>query len=172
MILESIKAADIAIDEMTPCLMRRSDGATIDTTIKTITPRNTDLTYFSFDWDAAQKEGYTILALTANGDPRVQGLIAIMDKANEQAVFVGLVESAAFNIGGDGEFSGVGAHLFAEAAKRSMDLGYNGFVAFDSKTALVEHYKRTLGAVQVGSSQRMTINEIAAKRLIERYYGK
>ena len=48
-------------------------------------------------------------------------------------------------------------------------MGYEGHVAFDSKTALVEHYKQTLGAIQV-RGQRLILDYGVAKELVFRYF--
>lgn len=53
---------------------------------------------------------------------------------------------------------------------QSYKAGYNGYVGFIAKTRLISHYEKTLGA-KVVYGQRMEINEEAAKKLIERYYG-
>jgi len=50
-----------------------------------------------------------------------------------------------------------------------MESGFDGFVSFESKTALIEHYREALGAVRIGSSARMYLNTASAERLIEKY---
>ena len=67
------------------------------------------------------------------------------------------------------EYDGVGAHLFAEAVKKSYELGHNGFVDLTAKNNLVDYYKKLLGAQQI-DRQHLYIDERAAK-LHERYYG-
>jgi hypothetical protein len=84
-------------------------------------------------------------------------------------VFVNLVENAKFNRGKKKIYLGVGGNLFAFACKTSKELGYEGYVAFDSKTALVEHYILTLGA-QKAVGQRMYISDDDASILINRYF--
>jgi len=64
--------------------------------------------------------------------------------------YLHLVESAPFNLGKKKLYVGVPGNLFAFTCKLSWDKGYEGFVAFQSKTKLVEHYKTMLGAVHVG----------------------
>ena len=41
-----------------------------------------------------------------------------------------------------------------------------------AKTNLIHYYAKTLGAVQVGNSSRMFIDETAARKLVTMYYGK
>lgn len=47
--------------------------------------------------------------------------------------------------------------------------GYEGYVAFDSKSALIEHYKKKLGAMHL-SAQRMFIDTVNALYLVEKYF--
>lgn len=50
-----------------------------------------------------------------------------------------------------------------------MDRKYDGFVSFISKTRLIEHYERTLGAVHVGN-HKMVIFPKEALQLIKKYF--
>ncbi len=80
-----------------------------------------------------------------------------------------MVENASWNIGSNKkEFLGVGAHLFAIACQRSIDVGYGGYVGFDAKTDLIRHYQQELAAELCGS-QRMIIDECAVRLLIDKY---
>lgn len=60
----------------------------------------------------------------------------------------------------------------AFACLLSFNAGFKGNIAFDSKTQLVNHYEKTLGARRIGRGIRMRIDEDAAERLIELCYGK
>lgn len=82
-----------------------------------------------------------------------------------------MVESAKFNKGKNKIYAGVPGNLVAFACKQSMEKGYDGYVAFDSKTVLIEHYIKTLRATHLGG-QRMYINDQAAIKLIEQYFKK
>lgn len=113
--------------------------------------------------------------LYANGDKRIQGLIATKVRKDLLAIEVDLVESAPFNNPHHKnfvkkEYSGVGGHLFAEAIRQSYEAGYDGYVTFTAKTSLVEYYKNELGATQIGNTQKMYIDERSAKKLYERYF--
>jgi hypothetical protein len=82
-----------------------------------------------------------------------------------------LIESAPFNYGKSKMHYGVPGNLVAFACKRSFELGFDGFVAFTAKSALIDHYVKTLGAVPIGG-QRMAIEEKQAIELIKRYFNK
>lgn len=80
-----------------------------------------------------------------------------------------LIESAPFNIGRRKVYVGIPGNLVAFLCKESWDKGYEGFVAFISKSKLVEHYERMLGAVHIGSLKMIIFPEQALK-LIKQYY--
>ncbi len=71
----------------------------------------------------------------------IQGLISY--KINENYIFVNLVETAEFNRGKKKMYVGVGGNLFAYACKISFDMGFEGYVSFKAKTALIEYYKES-----------------------------
>jgi hypothetical protein len=56
----------------------------------------------------------------------------------------------------------------AFAAYRSFEMA-DGFVSFDAKTGLVDHYMKRYGAVQIGNGQRMFIPGVAGRHLIDVY---
>jgi len=82
-----------------------------------------------------------------------------------------LIESVRFNKGKDKLYLGVAGNLFAFACKLSFDKGYEGFVAFFSKTKLIDHYTKTLKAQNIGGLQ-MVLDTLAAGKLISKYYNK
>ena len=53
--------------------------------------------------------------------------------------------------------------MVAFACKVSLEKGYLGYVAFDSKTVLIEHYMQTLGATHI-IRQRMFVDSVAANK--------
>ncbi|RAR72605.1 hypothetical protein [Flavobacterium aciduliphilum] len=54
-------------------------------------------------------------------------------------------------------------------SKLSFQRGHEGFVSFIAKTQLIEHYKKSLGAINFGG-QLMIINNKAALSLIGKYF--
>lgn len=81
-----------------------------------------------------------------------------------------LIENAKFNKGRNKLYKGVAGNLVAFACKISFERGYDGFVSFVAKTKLVEHYKKTLGAKQFGSGNRMYIGTKEALALVNQYF--
>jgi hypothetical protein len=66
-------------------------------------------------------------------------------------------------------YEGVAGNLVAYACKLSFMQGFDGFVVFISKTALIEHYRKTLGASLL-RGQKMIISTYASNLLVEKYF--
>jgi hypothetical protein len=80
-----------------------------------------------------------------------------------------LIESSIFNKGKDKVYLGVPGNLIAYACKVSVEKGYQGFLAFDAKTALIKHYEESLHATHF-RGLRMFIETKAALFLISKYF--
>ncbi len=80
-----------------------------------------------------------------------------------------LIESAKFNKCKNKAYTDVPGNLVAYACKVSVDKGYEGFLAFDAKSALIKHYEQTLNATHF-RGLRMFIETSAALRLISQYF--
>ena len=122
-----------------------------------------------FDWSKElkdkTKEVYKLT--TVNNPTIIQGLLSIEDKQDH--MFMHLIESSKFNKGKYKIYLGVAGNLVAFACKVSVDKGYQGFLAFDAKTALIKHYQETLQATHF-RGLRMFIETNAALRLISQYF--
>jgi hypothetical protein len=80
-----------------------------------------------------------------------------------------LIEIAPFNRGESKKYLGVSSNLTAYGCKLSKEYGFGGVIAFISKTALIPHYEKLLGAVHLGGN-RMCIYEDDAEKLIDNYF--
>lgn len=162
---------DIQIDRFTDCLFDTWKRQTVVTEyyIRTTPIRPKDYRGWRFNWSTTEKMGYHIYELFVKGDPTVQGRISV--KGGGGVVDVDIAETAPHNYGHTGRYEGVGAHLFAIACKVSLDVGYDGFVTFTSKSDLVEYYHEKLGA-RVFRDRRMYIDEQAAQILLDKYIRK
>jgi hypothetical protein len=110
-----------------------------------------------------------VYKLTTEAEPAlIQGLISL--EVDTDHVFVYLVESAAFNKGAQKQYLGVAGNLFAWACRLSFEQGYEGFVAFEAKTALLTHYQQALGAQRMGRGLRMYLATKAATELVTKYF--
>ncbi|AUD07083.1 hypothetical protein [Spirosoma pollinicola] len=127
---------------------------------------------WEFNWhkelEDINRETYKLVTLA---EPNaIQGLVSLSVMSDH--VFVHLVENAAFNRGGQGrtkKFEGVAGMLFAFACKRSVEEGYEGFVAFQSKTDLIGHYRQKFKA-EVLFHSRMIFDSRSAQWLINQFF--
>ena len=63
------------------------------------------------------------------------------------------------------------SNLVAFACKLSVDKGYEGYLSFESKTKLIAHYQKILGA-DLLFDNIMAIDTAAAVKLIDPYFPK
>jgi hypothetical protein len=80
-----------------------------------------------------------------------------------------LIESSKFNKGKSKIYLGVPGNLVAFACKVSVEMGYEGFLAFDAKSAQIKYYEQTLFATHF-RGLRMFIETSAAIKLISQYF--
>jgi len=169
---KATKFLDFVIDKLTNSIENAHTGEIFNTEITRLTEKDSRLIItkeWQFNWrkeikDKA-KEVYKLS--TANNSTIIQGLISIENK--DDHLFLHLIESSYFNKGKDKIYLGVPGNLVAYACKVSKENGHEGFVAFDSKTQLIGHYKKILGATQL-RGQRMYLDNIAADKLISTYF--
>ena len=123
-----------------------------------------------FAWKAAAKNtAKFVYKLTILENPHVlQGLISLNDKGDH--IFMHLIESNKFNRGPGKVYIGVPGNLVAYACKLSFDKGYGGYISFESKTKLIEHYKKTLGA-ELLFGNVLAIDTKAATKFIDQYFA-
>ncbi len=164
---------DLFIDKLTRSIENVVTGDSFPTEISIIHTQDLKTTAkkngWLFNWKAefAKKER-DIYKLTIINNPSViQGLISL--EVKEDHVYMHLVENAPFNRGENKVYSGVAGNLAAFACKLSFQRGHEGNIAFISKTQLIEHYVKTLGAVHFGG-RLMIIETKAAVKLINRYF--
>ena len=133
--------------------------------LKTVTRKNSWL----FNWKKEFKtQGRSVFKLTIVDNPLViQGLLCL--EPGTDHVVMHLVESAPFNLGRNKVYAGVLGNLVAYGCKRSFELGFEGNLAFISKTSLIAHYEATLNAIHYGSGC-MIVNTAAARYLVDKYF--
>jgi hypothetical protein len=167
-----LKLLDFEVDKLTKSIENTSTGEVFDTEIVVLSNASQiKKEEWQFDWiNEIKEQTKKVYKLTTiNNSSIIQGLISLEDKKDH--LFMHLIESAKFNKGKDKIYYGVPGNLVAFACKLSMENGYEGFVAFDAKTALIKYYEHTLGATHF-RGQRMYIQTKAALRLIEQYFNK
>ena len=163
---------DFVIDKLTNSIENAQTAEVFDTEIVRLTEKDLKLILtkdWQFNWKKEikdkTKEVYKLN--TVRNSTIIQGLLSIENK--DDHIFMHLIESSKFNKGKDKVYLGVPGNLVAFACKVSKERGHDGFVAFDSKTALVEHYIKVLGATQL-KGQRMYLDNKAADKLILKYF--
>jgi hypothetical protein len=163
---------DFFVDKLTNSIENVLTGETFDTEIVQLTSKNLNIIKkqkWQFNWksELEDQSKFVFKLSTVHNPEIIQGLLSIEDKSDH--IFMHLIESAKFNKGKQKVYLGVPGNLIAFACKFSVDKGYDGFLAFDAKTALIQHYIETLGAKQF-RGQRMFIDTNAALKLIAQYF--
>ena len=164
---------DFIIDKLTNSIENTYTGDSFQTEIsllsasdlKTISQKNEWVFDWKKEWKKADREVYKLTIV--NNAKVIQGLVSVEMRTDH--VYMHLVESAPFNKGKEKIYAGVPGNLVAFACKLSFQRGFEGNVSFISKTQLVEHYIKTLGAIHVGG-RIMIIASKAASKLISRYF--
>ena len=124
---------------------------------------------WKFNWkQELEDNSRDVFKLTITNNPNIiQGLLSI--SLEHDHVYMHLLENAPFNIGQNKLYEGVAGNLVAHACKVSFQQGFNGFISFTSKTKLIGHYEKTLGAYTLGG-HRMIIPTEAAQKLVDKYF--
>jgi hypothetical protein len=170
---EQKKELDFLIDKLTNSIENITTGDSFLTVVSLLT--TSDLKAISkknnweFDWKSEFKQPEReVYKLTIAGNTTIiQGLMSIEIKSDH--VYLHLVENAPFNKGNSKVYAGVPGNLVAFACRLSFQRGYEGNVSFLSKSQLIEHYERTLGAFHIGG-RIMIIETRAALKLIAMYF--
>jgi hypothetical protein len=145
---------DFEIDSLTNSIVNTFTGDSFETNITRLTKADLKTVIkrkgWLFNWtQELRKNGREVYKLTIVNNPTViQGLVSFTVSADN--VFMHLVESAPFNIGKNKIYEGVPGNLVAFAYRTSFRNGLEGFVSFFSKTKLIDHYVKTLGAYHFG----------------------
>jgi hypothetical protein len=164
---------DVEIDKLTNSIENRITGDVFDTEVLPLTEKGKHQIKkadWRFDWHVELSNESRLVSklVIADNAAVIQGLLSVEVKADH--VYLHLIESAAFNCGKNKVYLGVPGNLVAFACKTSFDHGFDGYVAFDAKTALIRHYQETLYATHFKGT-KMYIDTPAALRLIEQYFS-
>lgn len=165
---------EFEIDELTNSIRNVVTNDSFQTTISRITKSDlksiTKKKGWLFNWrkELGFPERDVFKLTIVNNQHIIQGLISLEVKTDH--VYMHLVESAQFNKGKGKIYSGVPGNLVAFACKISFQRGHEGNIAFISKTQLIEHYVKSLGAIHFGG-RLMIINTNSALKLVNKYYS-
>ncbi len=161
------------VDKLTNSIENVRSGDSFQTEISILirleSKNTTKKNGWKFNWGAETKypERDVYKLTIANNPTIIQGLISLEVKSDH--VFMHLIESAPFNTGKRKTYFGVPGNLVSFACKLSFQRGNEGYVSFIAKTALIDHYIESLGAIHFGG-HLMIINTSAALKLIDKYF--
>ena len=167
------------IDGLTPCLKNVLTGDIVETEVirvrrKSFLSKFNEKTGWYVDWSKFDKET-EIYALVLKGTVDIQGLIALTDDEQSNAIYMNWgCTSPENNIWRNGSklYEGVGGHLFAIAVDRSLAWEYEGVVhGFALNKKLLNHYIEVLGASYLGALHpyQFFIDGEASQKLLEVY---
>ena len=164
---------DFVVDKLTNSIENVLTGDIFPTNIsllisadlKSVTKKKGWQFDWKFEFRQTEREVYKLTIPMAFSV--IQGLISLEIRSDH--IYMHLVESAPFNKGKSKVYSGVPGNLVAFACRLSFQRGFEGNVSFVSKTQLIEHYIKTLGALHFGG-RIMIIDTRAALRLVEKYF--
>jgi hypothetical protein len=164
---------DFIVDKLTNSIENVQTGDSFSTNISLLSKADLKSVIkkngWQFDWkfELNQPEREVYKLTIPNNISVIQGLISVEIK--EDHIYMHLVESAPFNKGKSKVYSGVPGNLVAFACRLSFQRGFEGNVSFISKTQLIEHYIKSLGAIHFGG-RLMIIETRAALKLIDKYF--
>lgn len=169
----NLRGVSIQVDKLTYSIEDIISGQRFETTLSRLVPESLSeikKSHWSFDWRleilTPDREVYKLCRVD---EPReIQGLVSL-ENLNDH-IYLHLIESAKANRGKQKKFQGVAGNLFAFACRISLDKGYGGIIAFDSKTTLIDHYQKTLGA-RILFGRRLVLDPDVAKNLAFQYFG-
>jgi hypothetical protein len=166
-------ALDFEVDELTNSIVNTITGDSFPTEVSPITPEDLarirkDKTWL-FDWGKEYKKANCrVYKLTVEYNPHIiQGLACF--EVMQDHVFMHLIESACFNRGAQKMYKGVMGNLVAFGCKLSFEKGFEGCLSFIAKTALIQHYIDSLGAMLFGA-RTMIIETKSALQLTQKYF--
>lgn len=170
---------NIWIDEIVPCLKDTVTGEMKETVVLKIESRSylkqyTEQNGWQINWIELPAD-VEVYELALKDTKEIQGLVAVKNDVNSRAAFLHWACTAPQNNKhdfGKQKYSGVGGHLFAIAADKSVQWGYEGAMhGFALNKELLEHYIETFNAEFLGMlhDYQFFINEINAKKLLEVY---
>ena len=139
---------NVIIDEFTPCLKDAKTGELVQTEVirikrKTFLRKYNRKTGWYINWASLITEN-EIYALVVEGSVDIQGLVAVAPDKNTNALYITWMCASPDNnklLSEDVKYFGVGGHLFAIAAQKSLEYGFGGFMyGFAANQNLLQHY--------------------------------
>lgn len=170
---------NVYIDEFTPCLKDTSTGELVQTEViqikrKSFLKKYNQKNGWFIDWDSLLDKN-EVYALVVEGSVDIQGLVAVRADAFASAAYITWMCTNPINnklLNEKVKYLGVGGHLFAIAAKKSIDYGYDGYMyGFAADEKLFEHYLNVFKGepICILHPYQFAINENNARNIMEIY---
>ncbi len=170
---------DIWIDDIVPCLRDTETGELEETVVFRIESRKylnrfKESNGWHINWNEIPNE-VEVYALALKENLEIQGLIGIRKDVDSFAAYIHWACTAPWNNiheTGTQKYAGVGGHLFAIAADKSIDWGFEGAIhGFAANQELLEHYQKVFNAEYLGMlhQYQFFIDEENSKKLLEVY---
>lgn len=170
---------NVYIDEFTPCLKDARTGELVQTEVirvrrKSFLKKYNKRNGWYVNWESLTDEN-EIYALVVEGSVDIQGLVAVAPNDDMQAVYISWMCTSPDNnkqITDEVRYLGIGGHLFAIAAKKSVDFGYDGYMyGFAANEELLQHYVDVFHGEVIGMLHpyQFAIDEENAKTIMEVY---
>ncbi len=170
---------NVMIDEFTPCLKDARTGELVQTEVIQIKRKSFLKKYnarngWYTNWAELANEN-EIYALVVEGSVDIQGLVAITPNYDMKALYISWMCTSPDNnklLNDNIKYLGVGGHLFAIAAKKSVDNGFDGYLyGFAANQELLKHYVTVFNAEAIGilHPYQFAIDETNALEIMEVY---
>lgn len=170
---------NVWIDEITPCLKDSLTGELVQTEVirirrKSFLKKYNKKTGWYTNWEKLV-DNNEVYALVMEGSVDIQGLIAITRNEDMKALYINWMCASPDNnkqITDHIRYLGVGGHLFAIAARKSFEYGYDGYMyGFAANKKLLEHYVNIFQGEVIGllHPYQFAIREQESKRIMEEY---
>ena len=161
---------NVVIDEFTPCLKDSRTGELIQTEVIRVRRK-------SFLKKYNKKNGWYVdwASLAEESSVDIQGLVAVSSDKDMRAMYITWMCTCPDNnklLTDEVRYLGVGGHLFAIAAQRSFDYGYDGYMyGFAANRELLNHYVKTFNGEVIGvlHPYQFAIDEGNARKIMEVY---
>ena len=169
----------IIIDNIVPCLKECATEDIKETVVYKIESRSFLKNFntknnWEINWYQIPKD-VEVYVLATKDNNEIQGIIGIKKDISAYAIYIHWACAAPHNnptICKEKRYEGVGGHLFAIAAEKSVEYGFDGAIhGFAANEKLLKHYIETLGAEYLGMlhQYQFFINEEQAKKIREVY---
>jgi hypothetical protein len=170
---------NVIIDEFTPCLKDGKTGELVQTEVirvrrKSFLNKYNKKNGWYVNWASLADEN-EIYALVVEGSVDIQGLVALAADEDMKAVYITWMCTSPENnrlLTEDVRYLGVGGHLFAIAAQKSVEYGYEGYIyGFAANQELLKHYVETFNGEIIGilHPYHFAIDEVNAQKIMEVY---